>query len=146
MPEQQTQRSAGIRVALMPRKKNSVPDKEHARKLLAEPLKEIRVEQYGENGTAEVACLLKIPVRTWSNYERGVTIPAQVILLFIAMTSVSPKWLLFGHGEKYRPKHPDRSVCKRLDRALRLSALFKQVSELLEEGHQVINVTWKKSK
>ncbi len=129
----------------MPRKKTA-PDKEHARKLLAERLKEIRVEQYGENGTAEVAYLLKIPVRTWSNYERGVTIPAQVILLFIAMTSVSPKWLLFGHGEKYRTEAPRRVGEQAAGQGVRLSALFKQVSELVEDGHQVINVTWKKSK
>ena len=85
----------------MVREKNS-GDMERARKVLAQRVKEIRVEKYGDDGAAEVARLLKIPKRTWSNYERGVTIPAQVILVFIEMTSVSPAWLLFGLGDKYR--------------------------------------------
>jgi hypothetical protein len=64
-------------------------------------LKEIRVEKYGEHGRAEVARLLKIPSRTWHIDERGVIIPVEVILLFIAMTSVSPRWLVFGLGERH---------------------------------------------
>ena len=81
----------------MAREKN-VPDNEHAhhlcgppKRLLAARLKEIRLEKYGEHGGAEVSRRLKIPSRTWHNYERGVTIPAEIILVFIAMTSVSPQ-------------------------------------------------------
>ena len=35
------------------------------------------------------------------NYERGVTIPAVVILKLIDATKVNPGWLLTGEGEKY---------------------------------------------
>jgi hypothetical protein len=40
-------------------------------------------------------------VRTWTNYERGVTIPAEVILKLIDATGVSPGWLLTGRGDRY---------------------------------------------
>ncbi len=125
--------------------KRNTPDKEHAREVLAARLKEIRVEHYGELGGAEVARLLKIPIRTWYDYERGVAIPAEVILLFIAMTSVAPKWLLFGLGEKYRTQAPGAEGEPAAGEGVRLADLFKQVSELLEESHLAINVIWKKS-
>jgi hypothetical protein len=83
-------------------RKRTAPDKAEARNLLAERLKEIRVELFGEHGGPEVARQLKIPARTWYNYEMGVTVPAEVILRFIDLTNVEPKWLLYGRGEKYR--------------------------------------------
>ena len=60
------------------------------------------MEMFGEDGAVEVARRLMIPAGTWHNYERGVTVPAEVILRFIDVTSVDPRWLLFGLGEKYR--------------------------------------------
>jgi hypothetical protein len=47
---------------------------------------------------------MQLPVRTWENYETGVTIPATVILGFIEVTGAHPKWLLTGEGERYLPR------------------------------------------
>ena len=129
----------------MAREKNA-PDNEQAKRLLGARLKEIRVEKYGEHGGAEVARLLKIPSRTWYSYERRGTIPAEVILLFIAMTSVSPRWLLFGVGEKYRTQAAGTADLQTGGECVRVADLFKQVSELLEGGHPAIKVNGKKSK
>jgi hypothetical protein len=79
-----------------------------ARKKTAPRLKEVAVELFGNRGGPELARRLRIPVRTWSNYEMGVTIPAEVILHFIDVTSVEPKWLLSGRGEKYRSGNLER--------------------------------------
>lgn len=45
---------------------------------------------------------LGLPVRTWYNYESGVTVPAEVLLRFVELTTVEPLWLLHGKGPKYR--------------------------------------------
>jgi hypothetical protein len=65
--------------------------------------REIRCELYGERGAPLLAGALGLPPRTWENYEEGVTIPAEVILRFIEVTDASPRWLLEGRGERYRP-------------------------------------------
>jgi hypothetical protein len=133
-------------VANMARKKTA-PGIARARNLLAARLKQIRVEIFGEDGAVEVARRLKIPAGTWHNYERGVTTPAEVILRFIDVTSVDPRWLLFGLGEKYRNEAPGSVGGRASGAGVRLADdLFNQVCERLEEGHLVINVTWKKSK
>jgi hypothetical protein len=128
-------------------RKKTAPDRAHTRNLLAERLKEIRVELFGERGGPEVARRLMIPVRTWYNYEMGVTVPAEVILRFIDLTSVEPTWLLYGRGEKYR----NRAFGAVGDRAPREGApsvaeLLDQISDRLREGQFVINVSWKRSR
>ncbi|HEY2158029.1 MAG TPA: helix-turn-helix domain-containing protein [Isosphaeraceae bacterium] len=70
---------------------------------LAGRVREIRVERFGEGGGAALARLLGIPARTWQNYEGGVTIPAEAILRFAAITGASPLWLVSGEGPKYQP-------------------------------------------
>ncbi len=70
---------------------------------LAGRVREIRREWFGEEGVAPLAEALRVPERTWLNYEAGVTIPAQVILRFIAVSGVNPHWLLTGEGEKSGP-------------------------------------------
>jgi hypothetical protein len=72
-----------------------------ANRMLAERVHKIRLERYGEQGGPTLARALKLPLRTWTNYENGVTIPALVILRFIWLTGVSPRWLLDGGGGKY---------------------------------------------
>jgi hypothetical protein len=67
---------------------------------LALRVREIRQERFG-GGTALLAALLDLPLRTWSNYEAGCTIPAQTILRFIEATGAHPRWLLTGEGDKY---------------------------------------------
>jgi hypothetical protein len=49
---------------------------------------------------------LKVPFRTWMNYEAGVTMPAEILLRFIALTNANPEWLLKGHGPRYRTGGP----------------------------------------
>lgn len=68
---------------------------------VVERICEVRRERFGPQGNLQVASLLGIPVRTWTNYERGVTMPATVMLEFLEATGVTPRWLLTGTGEKY---------------------------------------------
>jgi hypothetical protein len=68
---------------------------------LADRIREVREDLYGEYGAQFLADALDLPLRTWANYERGVVIPAEVILKLIETTRVSPCWLLTGRGPKY---------------------------------------------
>ena len=79
----------------------------------ASRVREIRLDLYGEEGVPLIAKELKLPTRTWLNYEAGCTIPALVILHFIDLTSANPKWLLTGRGEKYRGDSPDPTRLRR---------------------------------
>jgi hypothetical protein len=65
---------------------------------LVERLRLVRIEKYGLSGTAEIARELGIPEQTWCNYERGVTVPGELLLRFIVLTSVDPEWLADGVG------------------------------------------------
>jgi hypothetical protein len=69
---------------------------------LADRVRTIRVQMYGENGGPLLAETIGVPFRTWINYENGCTIPAQVILRFIEVTGADPHWLLTGDGQSYR--------------------------------------------
>ena len=76
---------------------------------LASRIGAIRRKIYGDgdgDGGAALARALGIPARTWENYEHGVRIPAEVILLFIEHTGVEPRWLLTGAGRRYRARRP----------------------------------------
>ncbi len=68
---------------------------------LADRVREIRLERYGQHGGPLLAERLDVPFRTWVNYESGCTIPAHVILRFIELTEASPHWLISGEGPKY---------------------------------------------
>jgi Bacteriophage CI repressor helix-turn-helix domain len=76
---------------------------------LAQRVREVREDLYGEHGTQFLADALGLPLRTWVNYERGVTIPAEIILKLIVATGVSPQWLLTGQGPKYPARGPSTS-------------------------------------
>jgi hypothetical protein len=84
----------------MARKKNR-PEQAEMRMLIGQRLRQIRVELYGTHGGSKLAANLGIPPRTWYNYEIGVTVPADVILQFLQITSVNPSWLLHGQGERF---------------------------------------------
>src|SRR5215213_7817963 len=85
----------------MARRKN-LPEAVQTKASLAERLRAIRAELFGERGGPELARRLGIPVRTWYNYEAGVTVPAEVVLRIIELTSLEPSWLLNGKGPKFR--------------------------------------------
>lgn len=71
---------------------------------LARRIRLIREEIYGEHGGPLLAESLRIPYRTWFNYESGCTVPAQTILRFIELTDANPSWLLTGDGDKYNSR------------------------------------------
>jgi hypothetical protein len=74
-------------------------------------VREVRRELYGEGGAPVLAEALGLSVRTWQDFEMGVTIPATVILRFIDLTGVDPSWLLTGQGEA-RPRPPARRTVR----------------------------------
>jgi hypothetical protein len=80
---------------------------------LAYRLREVRLAMYGEHGAPLLAADLGLLARTWVNYESGVTIPGLVILRFIDVTGVAPRWLLTGEGER------DLTGCRETRRLLR---------------------------
>jgi hypothetical protein len=84
----------------MARKKNP-PEQARARMLLGQRLRQVRIELYGEHGGPKLAALLRVPPRSWYNYEVGVTVPADVLLRFLLITSVNPSWLVDGQGEPF---------------------------------------------
>jgi hypothetical protein len=84
---------------------------------LAERLRQIRVELYGEHGGPELARLLGLPLRTWCNYENGVTIPGEVLLAWLDVTGIEPRWLLRGQGPMFC-QAPLRSTQGRPQRAV----------------------------
>ncbi len=71
----------------MARRKDA-PDVVKVKCCVAERLRELRLELVGERGGPELARRLGLPVRTWYNYEAGVTVPAEVILRLIELTQV----------------------------------------------------------
>ena len=98
---------------------------------LAERLANLRSELFGERGGPEMARRLGIPVRTWYNYEAGVTVPAEVILKIIELTSIEPSWLLHGKGSKFR-----QGVLERRETGttptITVGALLREALQLLE--------------
>jgi hypothetical protein len=83
-------------------RRKTLPESLRAKLALAERLSSLRLELFGERGGPEMARRLGIPVRTWYNYEGGVTVPAEVVLKIIELTSVEAVWLLHGKGPKFR--------------------------------------------
>lgn len=68
---------------------------------LADRVRMVRCDLFGTHGGPLLAEALKLPFRTWVNYEAGCTMPAQVILRFIEVTRAHPHWLLTGEGSRY---------------------------------------------
>jgi transcriptional regulator with XRE-family HTH domain len=77
---------------------------------IAVRVRQIRLDLYGEDGLENVARALGVPAQTWRNYERGVTMPAEMLLEFMALTGADPIWLLSGDGERISSEDfPSRS-------------------------------------
>jgi len=89
-------------------RRKTLPDCVQAKYALAERLRMLRAELYGDRGGPELSRRLGLPIRTWYNYESGVTVPAEVVLRIIELTSVEPIWLLHGQGPKFRSTRPGR--------------------------------------
>jgi hypothetical protein len=78
---------------------------------LAERVRKIRVEVFGDNGVAILCQAMHITPQTWEHFEHGDTIPAWLILYFIEIAGVEPHWLLTGDGDRYRVR-PDNSSAR----------------------------------
>jgi SOS-response transcriptional repressor LexA len=102
---------------------------------LANRLKEIRTEQFGDRGGPELARRLNLPIRTWYNYETGVTVPSEVLLRFIELTNVEPRWLLYGEGAKFRSGRPlARDASPESEPPGSVRDLLRQALVMLEHG------------
>jgi phage repressor protein C with HTH and peptisase S24 domain len=100
-------------------RRKTLPESVRAKLALAERLTVLRSERLG------------IPVRTWYNYEGGVTVPAEVVLKIIELTAVEASWLLHGEGPKFRHVRPDRRDPGKSP-ALTIGALLRTALQLLE--------------
>lgn len=132
----------------MARKKNP-PESVRIKGQLAERLRSIRVELYGERGGPELARQLEIPNRTWYNYEIGVTVPAEILLRFLEVTAVEPHWLLHGDGPKFRTKAAEieglaPSALTAGSSGQSFEGVLGQLLQLVERGE--VRVTWQVSK
>jgi hypothetical protein len=112
-------------------RRKTLPESVRAKLALAERLANLRSELFGERGGPEMARRLGIPVRTWYNYEAGVTVPAEVILKIIELTSIEPSWLLHGKGSKFRQGAPERRETGTTP-ATTVGALLREALQLLE--------------
>lgn len=130
----------------MARKKNA-PESVRVKSQLAERLRTIRVELYGDRGGPELARQLEIPNRTWYNYEIGVTVPAEILLRFLEVTSVEPHWLLHGDGPRFRTASAQAEPAAVPDPAPTSSspieALLAQILQRLDRGQ--LRLTWEVS-
>jgi hypothetical protein len=113
-------------------RRKTLPESVRAKLDLAERLAQLRLELFGDRGGPEMARRLGIPVRTWYNYEGGVTVPAEVVLKIIELTSVEPGWLLNGKGPKFRnPSRGDRGDSASQP-TMMVGALLRTALQLLE--------------
>ncbi len=113
-------------------RRKTLPESVRTKLDLAERLAALRLDLYGERGGPEMARRLGIPVRTWYNYEGGVTVPAEVILKIIELTSVEPAFLLHGEGPRLRTSRTER-VEKEASPSLTVGALLRTALQLLED-------------
>jgi Peptidase S24-like len=112
-------------------RRKTLPESVRAKLALAERLAALRSELFGDRGGPEMARRLGIPVRTWYNYEGGVTVPAEVALKIIELTSVEPAWLLHGEGPKFRRPRSER-IETGASPAVTIGALLRTALQLLE--------------
>jgi hypothetical protein len=71
---------------------------------LVRRIREIREDLYGEFGIEAIARALNLPEQTWRNFERGVTMPAEIMLKLLDLTDTDPHWALTGEGERCSPR------------------------------------------
>lgn len=115
----------------MARTKNS-PECVKTRCALAQRLRELRTEIFGDRGGPEMARRLNLPIRTWYNYESGVTIPAEVVLSVVELTSVNPSWLL--HGKEPKFGNPGQPSSGQPSESTSVSSLLRAALKKLEQA------------
>ncbi len=113
-------------------RRKTLPESVRAKLALAERLAALRSELFGDRGGPEMARRLGIPVRTWYNYEGGVTVPAEVILKIIELTSVEAGWLLHGEEPRFRHVRTERGEVVGQP-TLTVGALLRTALQMLEK-------------
>ena len=113
-------------------RRKTLPESVRAKLALAERLAALRLELFGDRGGPEMARRLGIPVRTWYNYEGGVTVPAEVVLKIIELTAVEAGWLLHGEEPKFRHAGAERGFAGGPP-ALTVGALLRTALQLIEK-------------
>lgn len=113
-------------------RRKTLPDSIRTKCSLAERLSALRAELFGDRGGPELARRLGIPVRTWYNYEAGVTVPAEIVLRIIELTRVEPMWLLHGKGPKYRDPTSEPPIEPEATTPQVVSSLLRTALQLLE--------------
>lgn len=117
-------------------RKKTPPLRVNVKAQISGRLREIRWELFGDHGGPELARRLNLPARTWYNYESGVTVPAEVLLLFIEQTAVNPLWLLAGEGPRYRRGVEDQVMADLTPEQL----IRRGLEKLEQEPHEVVLV------
>lgn len=115
-------------------RRKTLPESIRTKQTLSERLASLRAELFGDRGGPELARRLGLPIRTWYNYEAGVTVPAEVILKIIELTSVEPMWLLHGRGPKYRRSNHESRTETMLVPGTSVGALLRTALDLIERG------------
>jgi hypothetical protein len=113
-------------------RRKTLPESVRAKLALAERLAALRLELFGDRGGPEMARRLGIPVRTWYNYEGGVTVPAEVVLKIIELTAVEAGWLLHGEEPKFRHSGSERGHAGGPP-TLTVGALLRTALQLIEK-------------
>lgn len=118
----------------MARRKRT-PDAVDEKCALSTRLVAVRTELFGARGAPEMARHLGLPIRSWYNYESGATVPGEVVLKVITLTSVEPTWLLHGTGPKYREAAPEPDLL--VEPGISPSTLIAAALELIESGADI---------
>lgn len=119
----------------MARRKNA-PESVKIKHGLSERLREIRTELFGDRGGPDLARRLEIPVRTWYNYETGVTVPAEIILRIVELTSVEPVWLLRGDGPRFRERPAESAGGSQTLASSSVPTLLRAALQRLEQAER----------
>ena len=93
-------------------RRKTPPSSVRTKHVLAERIMALRMDLFGARGGPELARRLGIPVRTWYNYEGGITVPGEILLKIIEVTTVNPMWLLHGTEPRFSDPRHDRDRTK----------------------------------
>jgi hypothetical protein len=82
--------------------RHTIMDRANHPNELADRLRQLRLEIFGEYGAPILARQLGIATRLWLGYETGRTVPATILIRLVEMTPIDAAWLLNGRGPMYR--------------------------------------------
>jgi hypothetical protein len=99
----------------------------------------LRMDLFGARGGPELARRLGIPVRTWYNYEGGITVPGEILLKIIEVTTVNPMWLLHGTGRRF--SEPSYDPTKTMTSTAQMKTNVLVASALKRERHVSMRAT-----